>query len=783
MPALAADESLELAVTINGYAVGKIGEFVQHGDTLLVDPADLKDLGLKLPTSLNARPDGLVSLSAIDGLRWHVDGPAQDIEITAGSNLLQPTLLQVAPPESDFTRIESGLGATLNYDLAGSAVAGQTVGSGLFDLRAFSPWGVTSTSMLAFAGDDPTGTGNAFVRLDSTYVYSDPQTSRRYRLGDFIDGGLNWTRPVRMGGLQVQSDFSLRPDLVTFPLPTLSGEAAVPSTVDVLVNDSRLLSRQVAPGPFEIPQLPVVTGADTITTTVTNALGEQVTATLPFYASSSLLVPGLESYSAEAGLIRRNWGQISNDYDDLAASLTYRRGLLPNITGEVHAEGTGGQFMAGLGVAANVFNLGVANIAVAGSAAGDHDGGGMIAAGFQRTGQIFSIGVSAVVASKTFGDIAAISGDPMPQRQISANLGLALGRYGSLGLAYTGLDRAKAEIPIDLIGPGRFFVEGITEQDKDAPLSGDVKFFPAQHAHLMSASYSVQVGNLSLYATGFHDLGRDGGSGGMVGITIPLGTRSSASVSGAAGTNAGYAQAQIMQSPTSVGDWGYQAYADTGTPNHDFGQVQYKSAWGQFSGGVDQTGGITTLRGEAQGSLSIADKTMFASNTINDSFAIVDTNGVPDVRVTNENREVGRTDASGTILVPDLRSFDVNHLAIDPTDVPETDMIGYTTRDVRPQDRSGVVVRFPIRPSYAALVRLLDETGRPVPIGSAATLVGRGEAVPVGYEGEVYIENLHPGLNELDVVRPDGHHCSVRFQYQSQPGKVPEIGPLECQAG
>jgi outer membrane usher protein len=40
----------------------------------------------------------------------------------------------------------------------------------------------------------------------------------------------------------------MRPDLVTFPLPIVSGTAAVPSTVDVLVNGTRVLSSQAQPG-------------------------------------------------------------------------------------------------------------------------------------------------------------------------------------------------------------------------------------------------------------------------------------------------------------------------------------------------------------------------------------------------------------------------------------------------------------------------------------------------------------------------------------------------------
>jgi len=81
----------------------------------------------------------------------------------------------------------------------------------------------------------------------------------------------------------------MRPDLITFPLPTVSGSAAAPSTVDVLADGNLIVSSQTGAGPFEIPQLPVISGAGTISMTVTNTLGQQVTLTQPFYASSTLL--------------------------------------------------------------------------------------------------------------------------------------------------------------------------------------------------------------------------------------------------------------------------------------------------------------------------------------------------------------------------------------------------------------------------------------------------------------------------------------------------------------
>ena len=83
--------------------------------------------------------------------------------------------------------------------------------------------------------------------------------------------------------------------------------------------------------------------------TVTNALGQQVTLTQPFYASSTLLSPGLQTFAGQVGMVRRNWGSISNDYGDFAAIADYRRGITRKFTIEVGAEGTSGAAMAGVG--------------------------------------------------------------------------------------------------------------------------------------------------------------------------------------------------------------------------------------------------------------------------------------------------------------------------------------------------------------------------------------------------------------------------------------------------
>ena len=350
-----ADETLLLDVQVNGHPIGKIGEFTLRRGKLLARPEELRDLGFRIPASLVTESGGLVALSVVPGLTWTLDQKEMELYVKVSDSGLVPALLgpSVRGELTGRRVIESGTGLTLNYDTVGSFATGQgggAGGTGSMDMRAFSPLGIVSSGWLAYAGTTSGGPGtNTAIRLDSAYTFADVNTLRRYSLGDFITGGLAWTRPVRMEGAQIHSDFSMRPDLITFPLPTISGSAAVPSTVDVLANGNLVVSSQTDAGPFEIPQLPVVSGAGTISMTVTNSLGQQVTVTQPFYASSTLLAPGLQTFAVQAGLVRRNWGSVSNDYGKIAGAAIYRRGLTPMFTVEGSVEGTPGAVHGGRG--------------------------------------------------------------------------------------------------------------------------------------------------------------------------------------------------------------------------------------------------------------------------------------------------------------------------------------------------------------------------------------------------------------------------------------------------
>ncbi len=769
--AKAETQTLLLDVQINGYPIGKIGEFILRDGKLLIKRSELHDLGIRGPLSLISKhfdiqdvgSDELLGLSDLPGLTWRVDYATQTVYLLADEERLVPVVLEgsegATVRSGRRSLIESGTGVTLNYDMATILRGGQLGSSGSLDLRVFSPWGVASSGMLAHTGPSrgsPASNQSAgpskMVRLDTSYTFADVKTMRRYSVGDFITGSLSWTRPVRLTGAQLRSDFSMQPDLVTFPLPTVSGSAAIPSTVDVLANGNLVLSHDVDAGPFQISQLPVVNGASTISMTVTNVLGQQISVTKPFYASAALLSPGLQTFSVQMGLVRRNWGEISNDYGEAAAVGSYRRGLTRAITMEGSIEGTSGTLMAGGGATVSVGSLGILTASVAGSTdSGVY--GTRFSVGAQRIGTVLSFGASEMISSRSFEDVAAINGDSVPRRQLSANAGVFRRHVGSFGLAYAEISQDASLHPLPL------------------------RQTSAQHGQILSGSYSLQFSRFSIYANEYKDFANGGNGGVQAGVTISLGGRRSVDVS--AGSGNAFGQVRVQRSAAEIGEWGYDAYVSATQPAHAFAQVQYKSPRSLLTAGIDQEGMQTTMRMESEGAVSLLDGGLFPSNTIYDSFAVVDTNGLGHVRVLQENRDVGTTNSKGRLLVPDMRAFQLNHLAIDANDVPLDTTIDTNTREIRPQDRSGVVVGFAVKVSHGALLRLVDEAGEPLSVGSRAKLLGTNVVVPIGYDGEAYVEEVS-SRNKLDVELPDGRKCRADFHYTPVKGVVPTIGPLPC---
>ena len=277
---------------------------------------------------------------------------------------------------------------------------------------------------------------------------------RTYRAGDVVTGALGWTRPTRLGGIQIQNDFGLRSDVITYPVPSLSGSAALPSSVDLLINNTDRYSGSVPAGPFDIVNIPVITGAGTVELVVRDPTGKQVVTKLDYFTSPRLLKPGLIDYSAELGFARTRYGGTGDGYDPrLMGSASIRSGLTDWLTWEGHAEGGLDLLSGGTGFTAALGRLGVGQFSVAASRTAQ-------AAGLQVSGSAqlafgkVAIGARALRSFGRYEDIASFTSpgildhsSPTPAAVYQLSLSLPTPwDTGRANLSYTQSERPSGEI-------------------------------------------------------------------------------------------------------------------------------------------------------------------------------------------------------------------------------------------------------------------------------------------------------------------------------------------------
>jgi outer membrane usher protein len=584
------------------------------------------------------------------------------------------------------------------------------------------------------------------IRLDTTVVRDLPEERLTMRFGDSVSRGGQWGRPVRFGGLQIGTNFATQPYFVTFPTPTLSGDAALPSSVDVLINDAERFTDTLPAGPFTIEDLPVVTGAGEVTAVVRDVLGRQTVISQPYYTSPQLLRQDVHDFSFETGFLREEFGEEGYRYDgDPFFSGTYRYGYSNSITAEVHAEFHDDRRAFGLSGALPLGTLGAASASVAGS---QHDSGpgGLLQLGFERIARDFSVtAFGRLTTGRNYVDFGVVETLRTPDAESRLRLGIPFGRAGTLSASHT----------------FRAF-EGETDQ------------------HILSASYSLgipQVGRLAL--TSLSTFGDQQDTVVAVHFTVPLGTLSSASATVQASRDDDLLLTASAQTVAPL-EGGFGALAEV-TDNgftRARGEVSYTSRYGVVSTAASHIDGDTGVRVNAVGGLAFADGDLFVSRRLDNSFAVASVPGQPDVRVYYENQLVGTTDSDGQLLIRNLRPYEGNKIGIEPLDLPFDSEVERTSATVAPRFRSGVTVAFPVDASRTALLRLRTENGQPVPPGAMAALGSGGPRFPIGLNGELQLRGVQPG--DRVVVDTGSGLCDFVLDTALPDEPMPDLGSFTC---
>lgn len=730
---LTADQRLELELFVNGMQTGIIAPVTTRGGRFEVHADHLRQAGLML-----GMQDGPITLDSLDGVHVAYDEPRQQLHLTVLPHYLRTQRLAAA--QRAWQPAGRDTGALLNYDLYASGGGGAPVQASLWhEARLFGTAGVFSTS-----GSLRGGGGGRYARFDTSWRWSDETTATTIEAGDLITRTLPWAPAVRLGGVQVSRDFSVRPDIVTYPLPEFAGSAALPSTVDLIVDGERIAGSQVNPGPFSLATMPLINGFGQADLVVTDMHGRSIVTSSPFYISSALLRPGLTDYAVAAGALRRNFGLRAFDYGRSAASLSVRHGVTQGLTLEVRAEAAGKLRAVGVGGVAKLGHFGVLSSSYSHSDA-DHRRGGELAVGYEYQTRRFSAGLRHVRTGDGYLDLGRLDHRARAGRErlTSAFAGLSLDDKGTVGLGYFDLRQQGAE-----------------------------------RSRVANASWAIPVLRFSrLLASVSHDFGRQGWYGALS-INVPLGSASlGTSLVKSRGRPVGVA-AQYTRPVPSEGGFGVHAgtLVERGSDPYLQGHLTCRTApvqlqagaygWGQAAGWVGATG-----------SLVMMDGTLFAANRVSDAFAVVST-GQAGIPVLYENQLIGSTDDRGRLLVPAVSGFYQGRFDIDTLSLPAGVNAPTVSRRVAVAAGGGHIIRMPIEAMHAARANIVDAAGEHLPAGSPVTVNGR-RTTYVGWGGLLFMEDAREE-NLVEIELPDDSTCHATFSLRASATEITDVGVLRC---
>jgi outer membrane usher protein len=582
------------------------------------------------------------------------------------------------------------------------------------------------------------------LRLDTTYTIDRSDERASWRLGDTISRpGSLLGRPVRFGGLQYSTNFLTQPGLIITPMTTLGGQAALPSTVDLYINDVMQSSRQVQPGPFSVSTAPIVAGDGEVSLRVRDIAGREEIISQRFYASTALLSPGLSDFSFESGFLRQNFGRESNDYGDFFGSASYRMGLRPTLTaeGNIQVQQTGLTLISG-GVTSAFPGIGTITMAQAYSHSDTGNGfQGLI--GFERRSGRQSFALRTQFASEDFRQVGV---DPA---QVIRRLDTLLWGYRVEGL-------------------GNLTLSYLSQQTQNHRL-----------AEIFSASFSTQRYTWGTFVVSAMQSRADISQRSIYFLwVLPLEREVSASVMHRRGPNQQNQtvfQANKSLPPGEGVGYRLQAAVNSSQQAALFGQNRY--GLGRLE--VANLDGQTSARVSVTGAVARLDDQWFLTPRISSSYGLVRMPGLNNVRVYVDNQLATRTNSDGYAFLPRLHPYVRNHVSVDQLDLPIDATIDSLAVRPVPAWRSGVVIDFPVKQQVTATLNLVLPDGNPVPAGALIRMNKSDTIFAVGREGLTFLSGLEKE-NQL-TASWGSRQCQVILLFSGFENKmIPHLGEFIC---
>ncbi|MFC7048732.1 fimbria/pilus outer membrane usher protein [Emcibacter nanhaiensis] len=719
-------------IWLNGADTESISPLLVQEDRLLLSSDSLSSLGL-IPQGPAVVRNNIeyYALSNFEGLDYRLESPRLYVECPPGC--FEKNTLNLGDRRFGLRdRPEPGAieGAYFNYDLVFQA---SDNGNEFFRGYLQAGGGLNKSRWKA-EGILAEGAGQSeFVRLETSWIREWPSGPHKLVIGDSISDAAGWANPYRFLGVMFGTDHSLQPGYITYPLPNITGDATLPSVVDLYLNGVQFGSGVVQQGPFETGELPLITGGGQLQMNVKDLLGREKVFVQSFYIAPQLLKQGLTKFSLQVGVLRQNYGLDSFNYGEIVVSGRFRHGLDNLKTIELYTEAGEDRLVTGVGLLLMPPVGGVVHVSSALSL-GDGDVDSMFSVGYERYDLDWGFAAYGEWRSRKFklpsdrSDFGAFS------HRLQARLSK---RFDS-----------------------RFGFSGSFIRNKRPGLEAE---------HVVNGNLNVDLArriNLSFTLRQAFGLRKDT----LVGmfLSLPLGGRQHLGASYQHSKSGERASLLAHRTPKRTEGWGYRAEVTRGTTPNAEAVLLRRTGIGDFDLGVSDRPDATTVRANARGGVVFWDGAVKAARYITGSYGVVKAPEIGKARVYHDSQYVGRLDDNGRLLITDLRPFERNRIAIESRDIPPGQYLDTYEKIVVPHREAGVGVDFSRDIYLSFIVVVQDEEGEWLPFGTRV-LGNTGKNFVIGRRGRLNVR--YPAGRYRFLAMISSRTCE--FDLKVDPGVKP----------
>ncbi len=736
-------ESVVVSLFVNTVPAGD-AFIVRRGGQVFVRPKDLERGGMTAPALAPAqvKVDGTryVALGRLSRATWRFDERKVSLSLTVPPWMLRATVVSLRqhlrPPNLDT---QEAPGAFVNY---------------AFEFQGYNPEaaaeiGLTAKRALLYSG--VTATPKGVVRGLTQLVYDDPKRLVRVVVGDLMTNGGPLGGGGVVAGVHVVREFSLDPSFIQYPALRVSGETALPSELDVSLNDALVRQISVPPGPFTVDDLPLPSGLGTANLVLRDPFGrvEQI-AGRTFYRSTDLLARGVHEFAYSVGYLRERYGQSSFDYTVPVIVARHRVGLTDWLTLGARLEASSHLLSTGVFGSA-VVGFGEVSLALAGSRA-HGDNGDAAFLSFGTLSRRVSASAYARAMSAHYASTGMLPTDDRPVAELGGSVGFSFNSSTSVNLQAAYLDDRDD-------GPGsRVTLGGQYRWSSRVGLSATL--FRLAPAHGETTYEGLLTATVNLAPTTDASVWVDGTpASGSVGVDVD------APVTGHTGL-------------------GYRLRGSLGNGFDGIAAVEDRGPAGRYDAGVEVIRGHAVPTGAVTGALVATGGHVFATEPIDQSYALVRAPGLSGVRVRLNHQVVGRTSSNGELLVTGLLPYDVNRLSLDEQDLPDDVTLDRLSLAVSPAMQAGVVAGFGVRRLHVLRGRLVViRGGKPLSSAYGELSVAGAPSSPLGQNGEFEIEldSAGPATLAASAIFADGT-CRFTLRVPASTAPILDLGDVRCEA-